>query len=81
MKNFCHWTCTPNFPGLEDAEHFIVDIPEETSLEDVKAKLALVCGITPDKTDVLSFQEKWPRAIQQQFDSGDGTRWSWADLN
>jgi len=81
--NFARWTSIPPNLGLEDAEQFIVDIPEGTSREDVIATLALVCGVAIEETDGLDFQEKWPRAIRQQFaalDAHSDVRWSWLNL-
>lgn len=81
--NFARWTTTPNLPGLEDAEQFIVEIPEGTCREEVVAKLwSALPGIIEEK-DGLGFQEMWPAAIQRQFDSLEGhsqRRWRWRDL-
>jgi hypothetical protein len=77
MKKFAHWTNTAivlkggdgQKTLLEDAEQFMVDIPDATSREDVICKLALEYGTTINDADGLEFQEEWPREIQKQFDS------------
>jgi hypothetical protein len=79
---FAHWTNTPANPGLEDAEQFLVKIPEGKSRTDAIEKL-LANGVSVAETDGLEFQEKWPKAIRRQFDSLDADseiRWSWASL-
>jgi hypothetical protein len=81
--NFARWTTTPNIPGLEDAEQFIVEIPEGTSTEEVVAKLWSALPGTIGERDGLGFQEEWPTAIQREFNSlgaGSQIRWRWSDL-
>ena len=81
--NFARWTTTPNIPGLEDAEQFIVEIPEGTSTEEVVAKLWSALPGTIGEKDGLGFQEAWPAAIQREFNSLEADsqiRWRWDDL-
>jgi hypothetical protein len=81
--NFARWTTSPNIPGLEDAEQFIVEIPEGTSSEEVVAKLWSAIPGTIGEKDGLGFQEAWPAAIQREFDSLEADsqiRWPWGDL-
>ena len=79
---FARWTNTPANPGLADAEQFITHIPEGTSVEDVKAKLVLVCGVSIEETDKLGFEKEWPLEIKSQFldPDSDASRRSWAEL-
>jgi hypothetical protein len=79
---FAHWTNTPANPGLADAEQFITDIPEGTRLEDVIAKLVLVCGVSMEETDKRGFEKEWPPEIKREFldPDSDASRRSWAEL-
>jgi hypothetical protein len=81
--NFARWTTTPNIPGLEDAEQFIVEIPEGITKEDVVAKLWSALPGTIAETDGLGFQDSWPAATQREFDSQKADSkimWRWNDL-
>jgi hypothetical protein len=81
--NFARWTTTPNIPGLENAEQFIVEIPEGTSTEEVVAKLWSALSGTIGEKDGLGFQEAWPAAIQREFislEADSQIRWRWDDL-
>ena len=74
MKNFARWKVM--FLGqteIEDAEQFMVDIPEEASRDTVIAKLVLEYGVLVSDGDRLGFQEDWPPDIQGEFDSRDPT--------
>ena len=64
----------------EVAEHFVVDIPEGTSREDVIAKLVERLRERIKETDGLGFEEEWTQGIQRQFDSGRGIRLTWLSL-
>jgi len=63
----------------EVAVHFIEEIPEGTSRDDVVAKL-VVSGRHIEETDGLAFEETWPQGIQRQFDSGTGIKFTWSSL-
>ena len=98
--NFAHWRNIRTVTGIitgpggehrrcvgrdEVAEHFIVDIPEGITKDDVVAKLLrklLVCGGRIDDTDGLAFEEEWPPEVLRQFrDNMDPTkRLPWSDL-
>jgi hypothetical protein len=76
--NFARWTEPPNLPGLEDAEEFIVDIPDGTSREDVVANIALDdYSDTITDADKFGFEDEWPREIHRQFAAGEGKRRPW----
>ena len=75
--NFAHWTIT--LVNQADAEDFITDIPAGTDLNDAKAILATVCGVSLEKTSTFGYEEEWPTEIKNQFiDPASGARrWSW----
>jgi len=61
--------------------HFIVDIPEEATWDDVVAKWVLKCGVrVDDKTDGIGFEENWPLDVLGQFNAGAGIKHEWASL-
>jgi hypothetical protein len=81
--NFARWTTTPNNPGLEDAEQFIVGIPEGISKEEVVAKLWSALPDTIGEADSLGFQDSWPAAVQREFASLEADSrmiWRWNDF-
>ena len=67
-------------------EHFIVDIPEGTMKDDVKAKLVgilFTCGGRGlNDSDSFGFEDTWPLEILRQFkDNRDAAKkWSWPHL-
>ena len=69
----------------EVAEHFIVDIPEGTTRDDVVAKLVgklLSCGGQIGATDGMGFEQEWPPEVLRQFQANlqpSGT-WTWSSL-
>jgi hypothetical protein len=60
---------------------FIVDIPEETTRDEVIATWILKCGHrVDDATEALGFEDEWPADVRRQFDAGSGKKWSWPNL-
>jgi hypothetical protein len=60
---------------------FIVEIPEETTWDEVVETWVLGCGVcVEDKTDGIGFKEKWPAEVRRQFDAGSGDRHKWSSL-
>ena len=59
-----------------------MDVSEGTGLEDLKAVLAIRCGVNIGATARFGFEEAWPPQIKRQFldPSSDARRWSWAEL-
>jgi hypothetical protein len=68
-------------PGLDNPIQFIVNIPDETTRDEVVAKWVLKCGVwVDDASDGLGFEEEWPEDVLQQFNAGTGTIHKWEAL-
>ena len=72
-------TPEPRQMRREMVEHFIVDIPEGTTKDDVLEKL-LANGVRILNTDGVGFAEAWPEEVRWQFDSGSCDKWPWPNL-
>jgi hypothetical protein len=97
--NFAHWRNIATVMGIITgpagehqrcegrdvvAQHFVMDIPEGTTRDDVVASLLRKLfergGPIIDDTDGLAFEEEWPQEVRRQFRDKSVPRWSWSSL-